>query len=265
MKVSKYRKYLEFAEIGFKNATAYKFNALMALGTSLLYLLLFYYVWTAIDASGTIQGGLTQVLTYLVIGQVVSNTAFIEVESFFGERIRKGTIVNELKRPVSLRIQVYSQEAGRALFDLLARGLPVLAAGFLFFSVSLPSASQLALFLVSLFLSFNLVFLFSYMTSMLIFWTKVGWSVRMTRTTIQGLFSGVLFPLYLLPPDLKTVFDILPFQSMADGPISIFLMQRTGMDALMVLGKQFFWILMLTVLGELAWRKARKKLTVQGG
>jgi ABC-2 type transport system permease protein len=265
MKASKFRKYYEFTEMGLKEAAAYKFNAFMALGTSLLYLLLFYYIWSAIDASGTIEGGLAQVLTYLVIGQVVSNAAFIEVESFFGEKIRKGTIVNELKRPVSLRLQVYSQEAGGAFFDLIARGLPVLVAGLLFFNVTMPTLSQLGIFLISLFLSFNLVFLFSYMTSMLIFWTKIGWSVRMMRTTVQGLFSGVLFPLYLLPPDLKIVFDLLPFQSMADGPISIFLMQRTGVDAFMVLGKQLIWIVILAFLGELAWRKARKKLTVQGG
>lgn len=265
MKASKYSKYYEFAEIGLKKAAAYKFNAFMALGTSLLYILLFYYIWSAIDASGTIEGGLSQVMTYLVIGQVVSNAAFIEVESFFGERIRKGTIVNELKRPVSIRLQSYAHKAGEAFFKLFTRGLPVLLVGALFFNVTLPSPLYIAVFLVSLFLSFNLVFSFSYLTAMLVFWTKIDWSVRMMRTTVQNLFSGVLFPLYLLPDGLKTLFDILPFQSMADGPISIFLMQRTGTDALMVLGKQLFWIVILLVAGELAWRKARKKLTVQGG
>lgn len=265
MKASKFRKYYEFAEIGLKEAAAYKFNAFMALGTSLLYLLLFFYIWSAIDQSGNIEGGLMQVMTYLIVGQLVSNTVFTDVEDFFSERIRKGTIVNELKRPVSIRLQAYSYKAGEAFFKFFARGLPVLLAGAIFFDVSLPSLFYLGIFGISLFLSFNLVFYFAYLTSMLVFWTKIGWSVRMMRTTVQNLFSGVLFPLYLLPDGLARVFNILPFQSMADGPISIFLMQRTGTEAAMVLGKQIVWILIIYLLGELMWRKARKKLTVQGG
>lgn len=265
MKASKFRKYYEFAEIGLKEAAAYKFNALMALGTSLLYLLLFFYIWSAIDQSGSIDGGLVQVMTYLIVGQLVSNTVFTNVEEFFGERIRKGTIVNELKRPVSIRLQAYSFKAGEAFFKFFTRGLPVLLAGAVFFDVTLPSILYLGIFILSLFLGFNLVFSFAYVTSMLVFWTKIDWSVRMMRTTVQNLFSGVLFPLYLLPDGLSTVFNLLPFQSMADGPISIFMMQRTGWEAITVLGKQLFWIIILLLIGEIMWRKARKKLTVQGG
>ncbi len=222
------RKYLEFTRIGIREGSAYRFNAVMALGTSILYLLLYFFIWSAIDEAGSIQGGLGQVMAYLVIGQLVSNTVFMNTEEFFGERIRRGTIVNELKRPMSLRLQTYFYEIGWACFRFVTRGLPVFIFGMLFFDVSLPGLSTLALFGVSMFLSLNLVFSFAYITSMLVFWTKIDWSVRMARNVIQNLFSGVMFPLYLLPGTLETVFNALPFQSMADGPISIYLMQQTG-------------------------------------
>jgi ABC-2 type transport system permease protein len=118
---------------------------------------------------------------------------------------------------------------------------------------------------VALILSFNLVFAFSFLTSMLVFWTEIGWGIRAMRSNIQDVFSGVLFPLYLLPGSLAEVFDLLPFKSMADGPIRIFTMDATGMEMLNVFGLQIFWIILLGLIGELAWRKAKTKLTVQGG
>jgi len=85
------------------------------------------------------------------------------------------------------------------------------------------------------------------------------------RTNIQDVFSGVLFPLYLLPTGLAGVFNILPFKSMADGPIQIFTMEATGRQMINIFGLQIFWIIIIGLLGEMAWRKAKTKLTVQGG
>lgn len=259
------KKYLEFARMGFREATAYRFNAIMALIGSILYLVMVFAIWTAIDASGQLAASLTGVLTYILLGQVVSNSVFVDVESFISEKVREGTIVNELKRPVSLRLQIYAFLMGKTVFKTVSRGIPVLLIGFLFLGIQTPGTLNLASFIVALFLSFNLVFAFSYLTSMFIFWTNIGWGIRAMRSNIQDVFSGVLFPLYLLPDGLRTAFGYLPFQSMADGPIRIFTMDVTGLDILSIFGLQIFWILIIGLLGELMWRKARKKMTVQGG
>jgi ABC-2 type transport system permease protein len=259
------RKYLEFVRIGFKEATAYRFNAVMSLVAALLYLVMVYAIWTSIDASGQLSASLSGVLTYVLLGQVVSTSVFVDVESFLSERIREGTIVNELKRPVSLRFQIYSYLIGKTVFNVLSKGVPVLLVGFLFLDVQTPGLLNGAGFIGSLLLSFNLVFAFSFLTSMLVFWTEIGWGIRAMRSNIQDVFSGVLFPLYLLPPGLAEVFNLLPFKWMADGPIRIFTMEATGGEVLNILGLQFVWIIVIGIVGELAWRKAKKKLTVQGG
>jgi ABC-2 type transport system permease protein len=181
------------------------------------------------------------------------------------ERVREGTIVNELKRPVSLRSQVYCYLFGKTLFNVVTKGVPVLAIGFLFLDMQVPSITNAFAFLAAMFLSFNLVFVFSFLTSMLIFWTEIGWGIRAMRSNIQQVFSGVLFPLYLLPAGIASVFDVLPFKSMADGPIRIFTMNATGGQVLDIFGLQVFWIIVIALFGELAWRKAKNKLTVQGG
>lgn len=263
--MSKIRKYLEFVRIGFRESTAYRFNAVMSLVASILYLIMVYAIWTAIDAGGQLSASLSGVLTYILLGQVVSNSVFIDVESFISERVREGTIVNELKRPVSLRLQVYSYLVGKSVFNLVSKALPVLMIGFAFIDIQIPNATNAFGFVIALILSFNLVFAFSFLTSMLVFWTEIGWGIRAMRTNIQDVFSGVLFPLYLLPTGLAGVFNLLPFKWMADGPIRIFTMEATGAEILNIFGLQIIWILIIAVLGELAWRKAKTKLTVQGG
>lgn len=258
-------KYLEFVRMGFREMTAYRFNAVMSLVASVLYLVMVYAIWTAIDARGQLSTSLSGVLTYILLGQVVANSIFTEVEGYLSERVREGTIVNELKRPVSLRLQIYCYLLGKTLFNVLAKGLPVLIIGFLFINIQAPSVANAAGFILALILSFNLVFAFSFLTSMLVFWTEIGWGIRAMRSNIQDVFSGVLFPLYLLPAGLAGFFDILPFKWMVDGPIRIFRMDVVGIEMLNIFSLQLFWIIIMVVLGELAWRKAQTKLTVQGG
>ena len=259
------RKYYAVARNAFRQATAYRLDAVTTLLSSVVFLVLYYAVWSAIDASGSIEGGLGQVMTYLVAGQIVSNAAFLQTEQFIGYRVRKGTIVNELKRPLSLISHVYFHELGWVVFNSLTKALPVAVLGIIFFDIQPPGLLQGLYFLASTFLAFNLVFLLAYTNSMLVFWTKVDWSLRMMRNTVTNLFSGVLFPLYLLPGSLEGIFNVLPFRAMADAPIQIFTGQATGSQIIEIFGLQLAWLVVLFVLAHLTWRKAKTKLTVQGG
>ncbi len=258
-------KYIEIARMGFREAIAYRLDAVMNFATSLFYLLLAYYIWSAIAASGTVSSSFTNIITYIFVGQVVSNSISANLENEIGDRVREGTIVNELKRPLSFRAQMYFYTLGRSVFSFLAKGVPVALLGAFVVGLEFPSPVNGAAFLLSLFLGFNLVFTLSYFTSMFVFWTKVGWSIRSMRSTVQQLLSGVLFPLYLLPENLKPIFFATPFPSMVDTPISIFRMDVTGKAIVPLFAEQLFWILVLFILGEIVWRKAKKMLTVQGG
>jgi ABC-2 type transport system permease protein len=260
-----WEKYYAVARNAFRQATAYRLDAVTTLLSSVVFLVLYYAVWSAIDASGEIQGGLGMVMTYLVAGQIVSNAAFLQTEQFIGYRVRKGTIVNELKRPLSLMSHVYFHELGWVAFNSLTKAIPVAVIGALFLDIPLPGLVNSIYFILSTFLAFNLVFLLAYTNSMFVFWTKVDWSLRMMRNTVTNLFSGVLFPLYLLPGGLETLFRYLPFRAMADAPIRIFTGQATGNEILRIFGLQIFWLIVLFIIARLAWRKAKSKLTVQGG
>ncbi|MFB6199503.1 MAG: ABC transporter permease [Candidatus Nanohaloarchaea archaeon] len=257
------KKYPEFVKMGFRTFFAYRLDAVSSLLNSVIFLVLMYAVWSSIAASGSLTGGVDKVISYIMLGQVISSSVFMNAEKLLSGKIQQGTIVNELKRPISLRSQTYFHLLGIAVFNTVFVGVPLLLTGIIFLGVDFPGMIRFLWFVLSVFLSFNMVFMLSYSVSMLIFWTKIGWSLRMMRNNVQRLFSGVYFPLYLLPPPLAGIFSLLPFQAMVDGPITIFMNPSAPVTGTLL--KQVFWIIILFIVSELLWRKARKKLTVQGG
>lgn len=260
----KFLKYLEFSKVSFRESFVYRVDALSGIFSSIIFLVLYFYVWSAITSSGSITSSLDRIMTYFVIGQVVGNTVFVNVEEYLGQKIRRGTIVNELKRPVTIFSQAYFHELGNFLFNFIAKALPIAALGAIFLKISTPGFFGIFIFILSLFMAFNLVFLLSYCTSMLIFWTKIEWSIRGSRNHLQKIFSGTLFPLFLIPAPFNMVFDILPFKYMVDGPITVFNAQNLSTTVEVIL-LQLTWSIILLILAHVSWKKAKTKLTVQGG
>lgn len=261
--MDKLSKYWAFTRVGLREGFQYRANALSGIGSTIISLVLFYFIWKAIAASGELAQPFSVIISYVALARVIDNATSADLENWIGERVRKGTIVNELKRPMSLRFQLYFYQLGKSLFKLIVRGLPALLIGIMFLNVGIPGPVAGLQFLFSIFLTLNLAIILSYSTSMLVFWTKVGWSLRMTRTMVAGLFSGAMIPLYLVPENIRAVFHLTPFPSMVDAPISIY--QGTAESVLNVFGIQLMWIVILTLISEVIWRKAKKKLTVQGG
>ena len=259
----KLSKYFSFSRVGLREGFQYRANALAGIFAAVISLTLYYFVWRAISASGELATPFSSIIAYVALARVLDNATSADLESWIGERVRQGTIVNELKKRVSLRFQLYFYELGRASFKMIVRGVPTLFLGILFLNVGVPSFLNSLFFVFSVFLTLNLAIALSYLTSMLVFWTKVGWSLRMSRRLFASLLSGAMIPLYLVPENIRSVFYLTPFPSMIDGPISIY--QGTADSVFQVFGTQLVWILVLTLVSELLWRKAKTKLTVQGG
>ncbi|MFB6115901.1 MAG: ABC transporter permease [Candidatus Nanosalina sp.] len=261
-----WRKYFQRAYASFQEFSVYRLNTVFNIANSLLYLVMFYAIWSAIDQQGSIRGGLNQVMSYYVVSQFIWNgVVSMGPENYIGKSIRKGRIVNQLKRPMSLRADAYFREVGGSFFKILSRSFPVLAIGTAVFGMSVPSPVNALAFAVAVPLSFQLVFMFAYLIAAITFWSKVSWSLQMMRVLLVNLLAGALFPIYLMPQFAQDILNLLPFQPMIDGPINVYLMRTTGTDILLLFGKQLFWIAVLYVLSRYLWKKALKKLTVQGG
>ena len=67
------------------------------------------------------------------------------------------------------------------------------------------------------------------------------------------------------PGWLRTIANVLPFASILQSPVDIWLGKRHGLELAGTLALQVFWAVVLLGLGRLALRSGSRKLVVQGG
>jgi ABC-2 type transport system permease protein len=72
-------------------------------------------------------------------------------------------------------------------------------------------------------------------------------------------------PLRFMPPALRDLCYALPFGSVIQTPVDIWLGKRDGAALVGVLALQLFWALALLAIGQLVLQRATRKVVVQGG
>ena len=71
--------------------------------------------------------------------------------------------------------------------------------------------------------------------------------------------------MWFFPNSLVVISDFLPFKYIYFVPTSIFLSKSDPTASVLLILQQFLWIIGLTLVEKFVWRKAVRKLVVQGG
>jgi ABC-2 type transport system permease protein len=207
-----------------------------------------------------------QASTYVWLGQGLLAAVAIWPWSEIADRVRTGDIAVDLARPVDLQLGWWARDLGRAAFLLPARGLPPLVVGALLVGVE-PPGSWLAypLGALSVLLAVSVSFHLRFVLNLVAFWTVDVRGYLSFYLVLVGPLSGVLVPVHVLPPWLRTVAYATPFPAMIQAPIDVLGGRVTGVEALPVLLAQAGWLVGLVLLGRLVMHRALRRLVVQGG
>lgn len=252
--------------IGARAVFAYRAEALVTLVSASLMACLNGLLWSAAVRNRPGIAGVPgdELLSYVVMAWVAVSFFASKVNEDIGRRFKEGQITADLLRPMSLQMQCYSRDVGRASVTLFLQTFPLFVLGFFAFGVKLPShPGTWALWAFSLLLSHLINFSLSFLVGLAAFPLKNISGLTHVKGTLVSIFSGALIPLDLYSGVLKTVVFALPFHSMAHTPTCIFLERDMPVAAL--LAEQAAWAALLWVLGLIAWRGAQRVLTVQGG
>ena len=208
------------------------------------------------------RGTLVSYLTLVTLQSWVFSSRSI---NSIHRRVRDGTVVFDLIRPIAFPRQVMARTAGSSLVALLV--LPIciplvwVAGG-----LGLPaSITALVLYVVSFFLAFCFNLLITTLLSLSAFWLVETYGVVVIYTFVSRLVSGAFIPLWFLPVGFRTVAGALPFQATAFIPASVFVGHLTGSAAFRALLVQTGWDLVLIVLLASAWSLTRRRILIQGG
>lgn len=252
---------------------AYKWSFYLFILSSMFSLLVGYYLWKAIYNSSSSEslGGFTQneMIVYIFMSFITSNLVRVSVTRDIGNDVVEGTIAMNLVKPINYQVRLFFSSLGNVLFRFLVPGLPIWLVMSIVRYVSLgelpPSLVVIVTYLVSVCLSFVIMFLFDFCFGLLAFYTTYVWGLNLAKQAILGFLTGQLIPLSFFPETVRRIFDFLPFASMNYTPVMIYLNKMPMERVIFSMGIQVIWIILLYIIANYFWKRVTTRITVLGG
>lgn len=260
--------YWQLARRSFQRYSTYRGATFAGVFTNTVFGFLRVYVLLALYRYRSQLGGFGPegIVTYAFVAQGLLATTGGFGNSEIADRIRTGDIVSDLYRPVHFQSYWMAQDLGRAAFQAVFRGIPPVAFGALVFTIRLPAdPATVAEFTASVVLASVVAFAYSFTVSLAAFWLIDTRGLAQISVLVLHFFAGFVVPITFFPPALYHLARALPFASVVQYPIEIFLGRHPGPGALGVLGEQALWAVALVALNELIASRAMRKVVVQGG
>ncbi|MBI3793846.1 MAG: ABC-2 family transporter protein [Nitrospinae bacterium] len=258
--------FLKFAVTSFRKEITYRFDYLIMILNGFLYVFIFTSLWRSVftSAGGTF-GGFTKegIISYTIVAMVV-RISFSMDDGVIPGKVRDGSVALDLIRPVSFQMMNLAQNAGYSAFHITARGIPILIVSGLLFGLHV-SAGSLPASVVSLALSYLILFLLNYSVSLLSFWFIDVFPFILLKYGLINLLSGGLLPMDFFPASIRGWLDYLPFQHIFYSPAVIITGRVAPEHAWGILASQAGWVVALWIVSALMWRAGSNRLVIQGG
>ena len=266
------RKLTALTRAGVIESLQFRLGTAVTLFANLIYLALVYFLWKAIyDSSGvSVVNGMTfyDTMIYLILATAIFNLLEMFIVWDMSRAIQSGEIIMHLLKPMRYRLYTFWSYSGSHVISFFLTFIPTFIVVAIVTKGAIPVGWNLLYFMVSLILALIVNFNIEMLVAPICLYTESTWGINIVKETIVLLLSGASIPLAFFPEGFRTVVEYLPFRAVYDIPLTV-LLQKNGTDTLQGLlprlGVQLFWCIVLTILGNLFWNVAVKKITVNGG
>ncbi|MER6956927.1 MULTISPECIES: ABC-2 family transporter protein [unclassified Streptomyces] len=262
------RLYAAVAAGGFRRYATYRVATAAGVFTNTVFGLILVYTYLALWDERPHLGGYdqAQAVTYVWLGQALYATLAIQGGGFEADlmaRIRTGEIAIDLYRPADLQVWWLASDVGRALFQLLGRGVIPFVFGALFFPTALPDdpVTWLA-FLVAVALAMLVSYGIRFLVALSGFWLLDG-TGALQVLMVTGMFcSGMALPLNAFPQPYGDIVALLPWAALLQMPADVLMGEA---DPLPAFAFQAVWAVVLLAVGRVLQGAATRRVVVQGG
>lgn len=261
------RIYFEVARLTASSLTAYRGAALAGVFVNTVFGFLAAYILLGVYDQRTQVGGFDPVdaVTFVFVGQGLLMVVGVFGNFDMAERIRSGDVISDLNRPVDFQGWWAAAAFGRAAFFSTFRAIPPFLVAGLVFQLRVPTPGTWAVFAISVALAVAVSFAWFFLINLLAFWFLDIQGMASLGTVTALFLGGVFIPLVFFPGWTATVARALPFASMMQLPVEIFLDKHRGFGLLGVLSVQLAWAGALVTIGRLVLCRATRRIVVQGG
>lgn len=262
------RKYIPIIQNTWSEMMQYRLNFVMWRVRAVLNLLTVFFLWSAIFQSreGLFGYNREQILTYILLSQLIGAIVFSSRTSEVGQEINDGTLSNFLLAPINYIRYWWARDISDKILNI---GFSVFEVAFLILLFRPPIFAQtdiLTLLLcgVVIFLSIILFFYISFLLSLSGFWTADVWAPRFLFFVFTDFFAGRFFPLDIFPEKIFNLLRFLPFTYLLFFPLKIYLGDFDYGEIIQGIVIIVVWIGIFYTLVNLIWKKGLRKYEAQG-
>lgn len=262
--------YLALLRVAFQRQLAYRTANLAGLATNIFFGALRAYIIIALFNARHLENvagySLPSAITYTGITQALASFLALFVWWDLIRSIRSGEVASDLSRPCDFFWYWCAQDAGRALGQLIMRGLPIMLLYALVYRITLPPTPWHWLALsISMWLALLISFGWRFLISLPAFWIQDAVGVGRLGLPLMMFLSGFFMPIAFFPTWVVALIHWTPFPSIVDTPVGIYLGLVNGSALLGSLAVQVMWVVILYALARLVLAQGVKKLVIQGG
>lgn len=261
------RLYLEVARRTYRRIATYRAATLAGVFTNTVFGFLLAYILLAVYEERADVGGFdaTDAVTFIFVTQGLLMVLGLFSDTEIADRITTGDVIVDLQRPYDNQAWWAGVSYGKAAYYAIFRGIPPFLAGAVVFDLRLPSVGHALAFVVSVTLAVGVAFGWRYLIQLSAFWLlDVRGANQLAWLTAQFL-CGAFVPLVFFPDGLEAIARGLPFASMLQLPVEVWLGRYGGVELLAVFGLQAAWAVALVAAGRWVLSLAMRRVVVQGG
>lgn len=247
--------------------SAYRADHLMGIVNTIVQIFIFWEIYRSLYGIRTEVDGITMkmVTTNFILSIGLGQIFFVR-DFYLPEKIRDGSIANELLLPLSFRGRMLADNLGNVLFNGLYHLIPVVMVASIMMGILPPvNMTGLFIFVCSALLGYGVLWTISFLVQVTSFWLLNVWSLVTIKNFLLNILSGMMIPLWFMPDWMQRILDFTPFPSIYFTPVQIYLGQLNYKEVLFKCMIQVVWIGVLALFGDLLWKKGKKRLVVQGG
>ncbi|MGE6668378.1 ABC transporter permease [Paenibacillus xylanexedens] len=247
----------------------YRFGIIYILIEAIIPVTAMFFLWQAIYQDGREIGdyGFNQMITYYAFARIINYLIWFPMDWKMNDLVNQGKLSPLLSKPVDIQGLYFSEMIGDRIINFVLGCIPLFIMAFLFRDYLSFNTDPIQIFfgLVSICLACVLSFLLAWLVGCYVFWVSNIFSVLFVKELIVMIFAGVFFPIDILPWGLANFISLTPFPYLAFFPIKIITVSIETSSLMEGLLLQIIWIVILFVLGRIAWKMGLKKYVEAGG
>lgn len=266
--LSSLQPYFHIARIRLISQLAYRFDVIIIFLSNIVMLLTQVFLWRSVYAGKGLVAGVSesQMITYAVFSTLMGLLMHTTVQDIIVQKVVTGEIAIDFLKPVNPLLNWMSDDIGSNISMFCLNSIPIALLSIFFFKPVLQLNLVSALLIIpAVMLSFAILWAMFAVIGLLAFWFMELGNLGIVQGQVIRLLAGSFIPLWFFPDWVQNISRFLPFQYIAQFPLSIFIGKLSNREIVNGLLIQLLWLALITLTTYIIWKKAQKHVLVQGG